>query len=101
MDDDGGAYYASSVTPGRRRSGTRRSPRSASPADALWCALGANRANAERLSAADVRQATGLALAQFPERSNRQLAGQIHYSRSYFATAKDEPRPSSRACTGF
>ena len=45
--------------------------------DALWYALGANKAHGLRMSRADVRRAIGLALQEFPERSSRDIARQI------------------------
>ena len=45
--------------------------------DALWYALGANKAHGMRMSHADVRRAIGLALQEFLERSNREIARQI------------------------
>jgi hypothetical protein len=45
--------------------------------DALWFALGANRANGVRMGRADVRKAIGIALMEFAERSNREIAKQI------------------------
>lgn len=45
--------------------------------DALWFALSANRAHGIRPTRADVRKAIGLALQEFPDRSNREIARQI------------------------
>ena len=45
--------------------------------DALWYALGANKAHGLRMSRADVRRAIELALREFPSRSNREIARQI------------------------
>ena len=45
--------------------------------DALWYALGANKAHGMRMSRADVRRAIGLALQEFLELSNREIARQI------------------------
>lgn len=45
--------------------------------DALWFALGANRENGQRLTAADKRHAIALALAAWPDRSMHQIADQI------------------------
>ena len=45
--------------------------------DALWCALGANRAHGQRLSAADKERAIGVALGTSPDRSQRRIAKQI------------------------
>lgn len=45
--------------------------------DALWYALGANKAHGLRMSRADVRRAIELALQEFPDRSSRDIAKQI------------------------
>lgn len=45
--------------------------------DAVWYALGANKAHGLRLSRADVRRAIELALQEFPDRSSRDIAKQI------------------------
>ncbi len=45
--------------------------------DALWYALGANKAHGMRMSRADVRRAIGRALHEFTERSNKEIARQI------------------------
>ena len=45
--------------------------------DALWYALGANKAHGLRMSRADVRRAIGMALQEFLERSNKEIARQI------------------------
>ncbi|NCD21328.1 MAG: hypothetical protein EOL90_00090 [Spartobacteria bacterium] len=45
--------------------------------DALWFALSANKAHGARMTRADVRKAIGLALQEFPERSNRDIGKQI------------------------
>ena len=45
--------------------------------DALWYALGANKAHGLRMSRADVRRAVELALREFPSRSKREIARQI------------------------
>ncbi len=55
--------------PANIRPGTR--------SDALWYALGANQAHGLRMSRADVRQAISLAVREFPNRSNREIAKQI------------------------
>ena len=46
-------------------------------ADALWCALGANRTHGLRLNRADIRKKVELAVREFPTRSLRDIARQI------------------------
>lgn len=50
--------------------------------DALWFALGANRANGKRLNEADKTHAVTMALAQWPERMQREIANQVGCSES-------------------
>lgn len=51
--------------------------------DALWFALGANKANGQRLTEADKTHAVMLAFETWPERSSNQLAEQIGCSAQY------------------
>ena len=51
--------------------------------DALWCALGANRAHGHRLTSADKKHAIELALEAWPDRSQRRIAAQIGCSQQY------------------
>jgi ParB-like chromosome segregation protein Spo0J len=55
--------------------------------DALWFALTANQAHGLRMNRADMRHAIGLALKNFPVKSNRELARQIGCSH---VTVADE-----------
>jgi ParB-like chromosome segregation protein Spo0J len=56
--------------------------------DALWCALGANKANGQRLTISDRRHAIKLAVEAWPERSGAQIAEQIGCSPQYVSTVK-------------
>jgi ParB-like chromosome segregation protein Spo0J len=58
--------------------------------DALWYALGANRANGERLTEADKTHAVTLALRAWPERMQREIAEQIGCSESLVSKVKLE-----------
>jgi hypothetical protein len=51
--------------------------------DALWFALGANKANGKRLSEADKKHAIVLAFQAWPDRSQRDIAAQIGCSQQY------------------
>jgi ParB-like chromosome segregation protein Spo0J len=50
--------------------------------DALWCALGANRTNGQRLNDGDKTRAVVLALAAWPTKMNREIADQVGCSES-------------------
>jgi DNA-binding CsgD family transcriptional regulator len=56
--------------------------------DALWFALGANRANGQRLTTDDKRNAIYLALQAWPDKSNSIIAEQIGCSPMYVSTIK-------------
>jgi len=56
--------------------------------DALWFALGANRAHGQRLSQRDVRHAIELALGAWPDQSTKIIAEQIGCSQPYVASIK-------------
>lgn len=56
--------------------------------DALWFALGANRANGQRLSQRDVKHAIEIALRAWPDRSTKQIAEHIGCSQPYVASVK-------------
>ena len=58
--------------------------------DALWYALGANRANGLRLTLADKQHAIRLALTAWPNKSQRKLAGQIGCSKTYVQRLKTQ-----------
>lgn len=56
--------------------------------DALWCALGANRAHGHRLTSADKKHAIKLALEAWPDRSQRRIAAQIGCSFQYVSKVR-------------
>jgi len=56
--------------------------------DALWFALGANKAHGKRLSNQDKRHAIKLAVERWPEKSGALIAEQIGCSRSYVVQIK-------------
>ena len=63
--------------------------------DALWWALGANRAHGERLSSADKKHAIELALEAWPDRSQRRIAAQIGCSQRYVGKVREQVSTSS------
>lgn len=69
------------------RAGTRE--------DALWFALGANKANGQRLTEQDKRHALLAAFHVWPERSARVVAEQIGCSSTYASRIRDEVRTST------
>ena len=58
--------------------------------DALWFALGANRTHGQRLSRGDKRRAVELALTNWPDKSQRQIATQVGCSQQYVGTVRQE-----------
>ena len=58
--------------------------------DALWFALGANKANGKRLSEADKKHAILLALRAWPERSASQISKQVGCTHVYVMTIKNQ-----------
>ena len=64
--------------------------RTGTKTDALWHALGANRANRLRLTPADKQHAVRMALTVWPHRSQRKLAGQIGCSKTYVQNLKTQ-----------
>lgn len=56
--------------------------------DALWFALGANKANGKRLSEADKKHAIGLAIKAWPDRPAGEIATQIGCSRSWVSETR-------------
>ncbi len=64
------------------RTGTRQ--------DALWHAIGANKANGQRPSRGDVRNAVLLALRTWPEKSLRDIAAQIGCSFNHVGNLRRE-----------
>lgn len=58
--------------------------------DALWFALGANKANGQRLTSADKKHAILLALKTWPDRSINQIAEQIGVNQRYASEVKSQ-----------
>lgn len=58
--------------------------------DALWFALGANKANGHRMTERDKRHALTLAFRSWPDKSARQVAEQIGCSSTYASRIRDE-----------
>ncbi len=59
-------------------------------ADALWFALGANKANGKRLSEADKKHAIEMAIATWPERSMNHIAEQLGCSRKWAQDVREQ-----------
>lgn len=71
-------------------------------ADALWFALGANRANGQRLTAVDKEHAVAIALREWPGKMQREIAQQVGchpslVSKVYQKTTSSEPVLRGRA----
>lgn len=64
--------------------------------DATWFGLGANRAHGLRLSAGDKTNAIRLALREFSDRSQRQIADQVGCSESYVRKVAEQLRTSAQ-----
>ena len=64
--------------------------RQGTQAEAIWFALGANRAHGARMTQGDLPHAVQLALSAFPDRSPQVIADQIGCSRSYVERIKRE-----------
>lgn len=58
--------------------------------DALWFALGANKANGLRLTRQDKRHAVLLAIKAWPERTQSEIAIQVGCSQGYVSTLKEQ-----------
>lgn len=58
--------------------------------DALWFAIGANKANGARPSRGDIRHAIELALRTWPERTQVAIAEQIGCTQAYVSMIKDQ-----------
>lgn len=70
--------------------------------DALWFALGANRANGQRLNAVDKEHAVAIALREWPQKMQREIAQQVGchsslVSKVYQKTTSSEPVLRGRA----
>ena len=57
--------------------------------DAVWYALGANKRNGKRMEPGDKRNAILIALREFPEKSQQEIAEQVGCSQQYVAKVKD------------
>lgn len=93
---DGNAYY---LADGFHRSlGAQRigwtelfaDVRPGTKQDALWFALGANKANGQRLSTADKKHAVLMALRAFPDKSQTLIAEQVGCNLSYVTRIRAE-----------
>lgn len=59
-------------------------------ADALWFALGANKANGQRLTEADKKQAVTMALSAFPEKSAGAIAEQVGCAQTFVSRVRQQ-----------
>ncbi len=64
--------------------------RTGTKTDALWYAIGANKANGQRPSRGDVRHAVLLALKTWPEKSQREIAAQVGCAFQYVSRLKGD-----------
>lgn len=86
---DGNVYYLADGfhrVMAARRNGSTLIPsdvKTGTKADALWFALGANKANAHRMTEADKKHAVYLAFQTWPDRSQREISDQIGCAQSY------------------
>lgn len=64
--------------------------------DALWFALGANKANGCRMSPGDKRMAIEIALCKFPDKTQEQIAAHVGCSQQYVARMQAELTTSSK-----
>ena len=69
------------------RKGTRQ--------DALWFALGANKTNGKRLERGDVRKAVEVALREWPNKSQQEIAEQVGCSQRFVGMVKEDIRSTS------
>lgn len=58
--------------------------------DALWFALGANKANGQRLTRGDIRAAVEMALQAWPQKSQTEIATQVGCSQQYVGKVKED-----------
>ena len=74
--------------------------------DALWFAIGANKANGIRPNKGDVKHAVELALRTWPEKTQQAIAEQVGCAQSFVAKTKsqfitgDKPEPMPATVTG-
>jgi hypothetical protein len=76
-----------------RKAGLNQLPadvRQGTRTDAIWYAIGANKANGQRPSRGDVKHAVLLALKTWPEKTLREIGGQIGCSFTYVGVVKRE-----------
>lgn len=59
-------------------------------ANALWFALGANKANGLRMSRGDIRNAIEIALKMWPEKTQQEIADQIGCSQNYVSEIQNQ-----------
>ena len=63
------------------------------PAEALWFALGANRAHGQRLNEGDKRRAIELAYEAWPDISQRRIAAHVGCNQSYVGRVRAQVNP--------
>ena len=63
------------------------------PAEALWFALGANRAHGQRLTEGDKRRAIELAYEAWPDISQRRIAAHVGCNQSYVGRVRAQVNP--------
>ena len=86
----------------------RADVRNGTKENALWVALGANRANGARLTHADIKKACMVALSKFDSRSDRDLATQIgcshgtvsNHRKAMETAGKTDPTPMRTGADG-
>lgn len=66
--------------------------------DAVWYALGANKRNGKRMEPGDKRNAILIALHEFPEKSQQEIAEQVGCAQSYVNRIKTEANITSDNC---
>jgi ParB-like chromosome segregation protein Spo0J len=102
---DGNAYYMADGfhrAMAGKRIGLTEIPADVTPgtkADALWFALGANKANGQRLTEADKAHACLVAFSAWPDKSARQVAEQVGCSSTYASRIRDEVQTSLQPVT--
>lgn len=69
--------------------------------DALWFALGANKANGKRLTEADKTHAVAMALMQWPEKMQREIAEQVGCSESLVSKVARDTAKNTSGETGL
>ncbi len=64
--------------------------RSGNRDDALWFSIGANRTNGKRVGHGDKKNAITLAITNFPDKSQQEIANQVGCSQQYVAMVKGD-----------